>query len=163
MELGSVRLRGCAGPGRHDHVTLFDQPVDVQVRGSDEVRVVDLRVVGVRALEMLVAGDVPDDILGETGEDLPVIRPAPPLEVALDHSLPCGHWISIRRKRRTGLARRRPEKSDLIGAASAAATGHVPERAGWSPSGHSRSRIRTSRNQARCASLPVKRGKAPYR
>src|SRR5688572_4257852 len=74
------------------------------MRGSDEVGVLDLRVVGVRALEMLVADDVPDDVLGETGEDLLVIRPAPPVEVALDHSLTCGHWISIPQKRRTGLA-----------------------------------------------------------
>ena len=79
---------------RHDDIVLLHHPRDREVRAADERRILDLRVVGLLADEVEAAEDRPLDVVGEARQDLRVVGPPEPLDVALDDALPVAHgWV----------------------------------------------------------------------
>ena len=74
-------LSRLAVAGRDDGVGRFDEAVDGQRRAPDEVLVLDLTVEPTLARQQGVAGEIPDDVVGQAAEDLLVITAAEPVEV----------------------------------------------------------------------------------
>ena len=92
-ERESVDLTGLlsrlAVAGRDDGVGRFDEAIDGQRGAADEVLVLDLAVEPTLARQQRVAGEIPDDVVGQATEDLFVIAAAEPVEVRFDHVRAC--------------------------------------------------------------------------
>ncbi len=71
------------------HVGLLDEAVDGERGAAGELLVLDLLIEGLLAPEVPEPGEVPDDVVGETGEDVGVVAAAEAVEVPRDHRLSC--------------------------------------------------------------------------
>jgi hypothetical protein len=85
-------LAGCrAVADRNNGSSFLDQAVDGKCRASLEILVRDLGIERVLAFEVPVARQVPNDIVGEAGEDHVMVAPPEPLEIAFDNLLERRH------------------------------------------------------------------------
>lgn len=109
---------GLAVTDRNHGLGLFDEAIDDQRRATHEVVVLDLLIERVLAREMGVSGEVPDDDVGQAGEDPFVIAPAEPLDLRFDDLFACFAWWHIAfsvSARGTGLFRTRRGRPALGG------------------------------------------------
>lgn len=86
--VGFSGLEGAlASPRDHDDIAVFEDLVLGEHRAAGECLVLDLAVEGLLAFEVPEPGEIPDDIVGQAGEDLLVIAAPEPVHVSLDHIL----------------------------------------------------------------------------
>src|SRR6185312_10569802 len=94
VEHAPIPALGLDPPFRNHDVVLLDHPDRGDGRPAHERVVLDLLVERGLPNQVKCPRHLPLDVVGQAGQDLRVIGPAEPLQVALDGALVLGHALS---------------------------------------------------------------------